>query len=62
MNDNLYLKDHHYRVKISKKDVMDAIEYFWQGGYLDELTTDKKYYTEILLRCCAAKYKIELVD
>ena len=48
--------------KVSKKDVMDAIEYFWQGGYLDELTIDKKYYTEILLRCCAAKYKIKLVD
>ena len=48
--------------KVSKKDVMDAIEYFWQGGYLDELTIDKKYYTEILLRCCAAKYKMELVE
>ena len=48
--------------KVSKKDVMDAIEYFWQAGYLHELSIDKKYYTEFLLRCCASKYKIELVE
>ena len=48
--------------KVTKKDVMDAIEYFWQAGYIEELTSDKRYYTKILLDCCAAKYKIELVE
>ena len=48
--------------KVSKKDVMEAIEYFWQAGYIEELTYDKKYYTKILLDCCASKYKIELVE
>jgi hypothetical protein len=48
--------------KVTKKDVMDAIEYFWQAGYIEELTSDKRYYTKILLDCCAAKYKMELVE
>ena len=48
--------------KVSKKEVMDAIEYFWQAGYIDELTSDKRYYTKILLDCCANKYKIELEE
>jgi len=48
--------------KVTKKDVMDAIEYFWSGGYIEELTSDKRYYTEILLKCCATKYKIDLVE
>ena len=47
---------------VSKKAVMDAIEYFWQAGYIEELTSDKRYYTKILLDCCASKYKIELVE
>ncbi len=38
--------------KVTKKDVMDAIEYFWQLGYIEELTSDKRYYTKILLDCC----------
>jgi len=48
--------------KTTRKDVMDAIQYFWASGYLEELTSDKRYYTEILLRCCASKYKIYLVE
>ena len=48
--------------KVSKKDVMEAIKYFWQAGYIEELTSDKRYYTKILLDCCAAKYKMELVE
>ena len=48
--------------KVSKKDVMDAIEYFWQAGFINELNSDERYYTKILLDCCANKYKIELVE
>ena len=48
--------------KVSKKDVMEAIEYFWQAGYIEQLTSDNRYYKKILLDCSANKYKIELVE
>jgi len=46
--------------KVSRKECMDAIEYLWQMGYSQEMTTDKKHYTEILLRKVANDYKIKL--
>ena len=36
--------------KVNKKDVMDAIDYFFVEGFIDELTTDKKYYTKVSLK------------
>ena len=47
--------------EVSKKDCMDAIEYLFTEGYVDEMTTDKKYYTKILLNKVANIYKIKLV-
>ncbi len=32
-----------------REEVADAIEYFMGHGFIDELTTDKKYYTEKLI-------------
>jgi len=32
-----------------QEEVADAIEYFMGHGFIDELTTDKKYYTEKLI-------------
>ena len=46
--------------KVDKKDVMDAIDYFFVEGFIDELTTDKKYYTKVLLNKVANDYKIKL--
>ena len=46
--------------KVNKKDVMDAIDYFFVEGFIDELTTDKKYYTKVLLNKVANDYKIKL--
>ena len=39
---------------------MDAIDYFFVEGFIDELTTDKKYYTKVLLNKVANDYKIKL--
>ena len=36
--------------KVSKKDCHDAIEYLFVNGFVDEMTTDKKHYTTILLK------------
>tara|TARA_R100000808_G_scaffold5051_8_gene15650 strand:+ start:2719 stop:2892 length:174 start_codon:yes stop_codon:yes gene_type:complete len=46
--------------KVSKKEVIDAIEYFFKEGFIDELTSDKYYYTKILLNKVANDYKIKL--
>ena len=46
--------------KVSKKDCMDAIEFLFTMGYTLEMTSDKKYYTEILLKKVANDYNIKL--
>ena len=47
--------------KVSKKDCMDAIDYLWGAGYSQEMGTDKRFYTEILLKKVANSYNIELI-
>ena len=39
---------------------MEAIEYLHVQGFVEEMTTDKKYYTEILLKKVANDYKLDL--
>ena len=46
--------------KVSKKEVMEAIEYLHVQGFVEEMTTDKKHYVEILLKKIANDYKINL--
>ena len=45
---------------VCKKDCIDAIEYLWEEGFVQEMTTDKKYYTTILLKKVANFYNIKL--
>ena len=47
--------------KVSKKECLDAIEYLFTMGFTLEMTRDKKYYTEILLKKVANDYRIKLV-
>ena len=46
--------------KVTKEDCMEAIEYLHVQGFVEEMTTDKKYYTEILLKKVANEYKLDL--
>ena len=48
--------------KVSKSDCMEAIDYLFTAGYTQEMTTDKRYYTEILLKKVANSYKIKLYE
>ena len=32
--------------KVSKDECMEAIDYLFTAGYTQEMTTDKRYYTE----------------
>ena len=44
----------------SRKECMEAIDYFFTEGFIDELTSDKKYYTMILLNKVASDFNIKL--
>ena len=47
--------------KVTKSECMDAIEYLFTEGFVDEMGSDKKHYTTILLKKVANDYKIKLV-
>jgi hypothetical protein len=47
--------------KVSKKECLQAIDYLFTMGYIEEMTSDKRYYTEILLKKVANDYNIKLV-
>lgn len=44
-----------------KDQVMEALEYFHGGGYIENLSGDSRHYTEILMEFAAKKYNVELV-
>ena len=46
--------------KVTKEDCIEAIKYLHVQGFVEEMTTDKKYYTEILLKKVANDYKLNL--
>ena len=45
---------------VTKEECLDAIEYLFVQGFVDEMTTDKKWATKILLNKVANDYKIKL--
>ena len=47
--------------KVTKAECLDAIEYLFVEGFVDEMTSDKKHYTTILLKKVANDYNLNLV-
>ncbi len=47
--------------KVTKNECMEAIEYLHVNGFVEEMTSDKRYYVEILLKKVANDYKLRLV-
>ena len=45
---------------VSKKEVLEAINYYFVMGFSEELTSDKKYYVDILLKQCANTVNLKL--
>jgi len=43
------------------KEVMEALNYFHGGGYIENLYGDGRHYTEILINFAASKLNVELV-
>ena len=46
--------------KVTKQECIEAIEYLHIEGFVEEMTSDKKYYVEILLKKVANEYKLKL--
>jgi len=47
--------------KVSKNECIEAIDYLHVNGFVEEMTSDKRYYVEILLKKVANAYKLRLV-
>ena len=47
--------------KVTKSECIEAIDYLFTNGFVDEMTSDKRHYTTILLKKVANDYNIKLV-
>ena len=47
--------------KVTKEECLDAIEYLFVEGFIEEMTSDKKWATKILLTKVANIYKLDLI-
>jgi len=45
---------------VTKEECLEAIDYLHTNGFVEEMTSDKKYYTEILLKKVANSLFIKL--
>ena len=45
---------------VTKKECMDAIEYLFEEGFIEDMWSDARYYTRILLNKVANDYNIKL--
>ena len=48
--------------KVSKDEVIEALDYFWSDGFINELKSDQRHYVKILLYAAANRYRIKLYD
>ena len=48
--------------KVSKDDCLEAIEYLFCQAYVNDMTSDQRYYTKILLKKVANNYSMKLED
>ena len=48
--------------KVSKDDCLEAIDFLFVECYLNNMNSDERYYTKILLKKVANNYQIKLED
>jgi hypothetical protein len=48
--------------KVSKDDCLEAIEYLFSQAFVNDMNSDQRYYTKILLKKVANDYKIKLEE
>jgi len=48
--------------EVSKDDCLEAIEYLFSQAFVNDMNSDQRYYTKILLKKVANDYKIKLEE
>lgn len=48
--------------KVTKKECLEAIDYLWSEGFIQQMRTDEKFYVTKLLKKVANSYKIKLYE
>lgn len=48
--------------KVTKSECLDAIQYFFVEGFMDNLNTDNQHYVMLLMKKVANVYNIKLED
>ena len=48
--------------KVTKAECMEALAYLWGMGYTKEMTSDNRYYNEILCKAVANVLKLDLTE
>ncbi len=48
--------------KVSKDECLEAIDFLFVECYLNNMNSDERYYTKILLKKVANNYQIKLED
>lgn len=46
---------------VNKKEAIEALEYLYGSGAIEQMSYDQKFYTEVLIRFTAERLNIELV-
>ena len=46
--------------KVTKEECLDAIEYLYAQGFIEDMSRDQKWAVEILLKKVANDYKLKL--
>jgi hypothetical protein len=49
-----------FKMVVTKQDKIDALDYLWGMGFTQEMTSDKRHYTEILCHAVAEQLNITL--
>lgn len=45
---------------VNRKEAMEALEYLYGSGAIEQMSYDQKFYTDILIRFTAERLNIEL--
>ena len=48
--------------EVTKKECLEAIDYLWSEGFIQQMRTDEKFYVTKLLKKVANAYKIKLYE
>ena len=58
--EDIYIKKGTQANKVTKNDCLEAIDYFFVEGFMEDMKSDQQHYLKFLLNKVANEYKIKL--